>query len=97
MKAVGIYEFQYLVLVDTEMPVMDGHSFRREMKFGYDRAYSNIPIILMDTTLAQWRSGRSSVICVFDPCFDVDVIKKTREAFQSLPEMISRILTIQTA
>jgi len=75
-----------LILLDVEMPVMDGYTTLRELKYGKNRnATRDIPVVMLTS------KGRLEDIFYLEGA--TDFIEKSQTAFQTLPQKIGAVLS----
>lgn len=72
-----------LILLDVEMPNMDGYTTLRELKYG-DKSTKNIPVVMLTS------KGRLEDIFFLEGA--TDFIEKSQAAYQLLPQKISTVL-----
>lgn len=72
-----------LILLDIEMPEMDGYTLLRELKYG-DPKTKNIPVVMLTS------KGRLEDIFYLEGA--TDFIEKSQTAYQMLPQKISAVI-----
>jgi len=72
-----------LILLDIEMPKMDGYTTLREIRYG-DRKTRNIPVVMLTS------KGRLEDIFFLEGA--TDFIEKSQSAFQTLAQKLTAVL-----
>lgn len=72
-----------LILLDIEMPKMDGYTALRELRYG-DKKTKDIPVVMLTS------KGRLEDIFYLEGA--TDFIEKSQTAFQTLPQKLSAVL-----
>ena len=72
-----------LILLDIEMPKMDGYTALRELRYG-DKKTKDIPVVMLTS------KGRLEDIFYLEGA--TDFIETSQTAFQTLPQKLSAVL-----